>query len=626
MHTVNRVFFSFFVLFLCIFMQNTLYAATSSTTQSSVQNSGIKGIDSLPGTEIKPEDIQKHFPAPLKGDAKSIPLRPDAAPIMPALPIKKPISQNPTIPTVQKPSSSPLLPKIPNSSDSLPDFLTKNTTSPDTAKQSHPKHLPLSPLPLAGQTRETANASSPSVEQMVGQMIMAGFTGADLQSDAPILKLIKDGKVGGVYLEAIPAKTNENSLSQQNHAPLAMTSSGHKNPQAQKAISTIKVPLGQQGNIASPAQVRVLIATLQRALPTDAPKLWIGVEHEGGAVQSLRKDLGFDGLAAAAHLGQGSVENTEIAARSAGLEMASLGINFVLGPAGDVNVNPLSENIGKRFRSFGPNAEQVAAHVAAFNKGLTATKTLACIRNFPGTGSVVRGFATASSDGTPNFMESIPDMSASWQERELRPYAKNIKNIKAIQPALIYNRKVDSLHPVPLSSIFLGQILREQLGFTGLILSQDLRNLQPFFSLEESILQSVLAGSDVLLITEPAASPTQEGLPGLGNLGVLGGSKTKVIQEILGAEANNAETDTKQAGKESSPEALTKALLQQNLGKVLPGAFQADIKAKPTAGIATQATLVYETLLRLVKSGRIPEARIRQSWQRIQQAKDLIQK
>ncbi len=619
----NIQFLCFLLCFVCF---NTAFAATSTSTQAGTQNSGVTGIDALPGIEVTPEQMQKYFPAPLGGDAKSMPFTPNVAPVIPVLPMQPSQKTTSTPPTPSKRT-----PSIPTTADTLPDFLRQGQSPPLAPPKPNPTgQLPLTP-PSSGtagaplptkQSSQQGESDQPSLESMVGQMIMAGFTGTDLENDAPILKLIREGKVGGVFLEALPPEKKENAPLQSDHAPLAMVEGG-KQGLSPKETTPIKVPLQKQGNIASPTQLRMLVATLQRAVPENAFPLWIAVEQEGGTVQSLRKDLGFEGLAAAAHLGQGSVENTEIAARRAGIEMASLGINFVLGPAGDVNINPLSEDIGKRFRSFGPSPAQVAAHVAAFSKGLSATKVLPCIRNFPGTGSVVRGFNTpapTANQGT-NFMHSILDMSASWNERELSPYAKNVKIFGAVQPAFIYLRRFDSLHPAPLSRRILGELLREQLGFNGIVLSQDLRILEPFFSLENSILEAVLAGTDILLITEPAANvQAASSMPGLGDLGALnalGSLSTladgKVINEIIGTQSANTSGN--------SAENITKNLLRQSLGKVLPGAFQANVQAKPTAGIATQATLVYTILLKLVQSGRISESRIRQSWQRIHTAK-----
>ncbi len=720
------------MLFFCVVCAQ---AATSTSTSSAAQNAGVPGIDALPGIEITPEQMQKYFPAPLKGNAQGIQGGAGHAPYVPVLPMA-PSTPSSTMPS---PTSSPpslgtagqgrALPSVPEQESRLPSFLqsapaSSSTqikpktdsgaqipvydtatpvtpvapvapvarsseqnihTSPATAvphtpfsgagqnalpalipaqsgnqvpiapiQAPIPSAVPLAPaqgqqagrplpqeqqglIPAASQTNQVGGY--PSLEIMLGQMIMGGFTGTDLENDAPILTLIKQGKVGGVFLEALPlqaqASTSFGSMGQ-GVQPLALIQGGqgaHGSQTAQAGFLSqtqaqgLKVPLGPQGNIASPTQLRQLTATLQRAVPTNALPLWVAVEHEGGSVQSLRKDLGFEGLAAAAVLGQGTVENTEIAARRAGIEMASMGINFVLGPAGDVNVNALSENIGKRFRSFGPNPAQVTAHVLAFSRGLLATKVLPCLRNFPGTGSVVQGFAMSAST-TPNFLQTIPDLAASWQQAESTPYVKSIaQNFGgAMQPALVYHRGYDALYPVPLSQVVLQGILRGHLGFKGIILSPDLRALQPFYSLHDSILLAITAGVDILFISEPAATVAQQDTGmGLNALNILGqGLSAQQGTPQSPMQAMEKIMQDAKDGKNVDQAALSKALLQNSLGKVLPGAFQAQVKANPLKGRATQAELVYSALLQLVKNGRISEARIRQSWERIQSAKRAI--
>ncbi len=634
---MQRLLFFFIV---CVFWCHVTLAATSYTQGTSQQGSTVEGIPSLPGKEITPSDMQKHFPAPLGGSAPSLPFLPDAAPLIPALPLQqsknveeKETSQEKNIYYPQKPHVEPWVPT------SNPTPQTKEKSAEAKALEERFRQA-LQPSYVSDEQGENPLGEKvistnpkptgfPPLEVMLGQMLMAGFTGTEVERLSPIAKLIKEGKVGGVFLEPVPV---QKQTAGQEHELLAMAQSGLSAAQSAATLARVGIP----GNIESSGQARRLIATLQSFLPKDALPLWVAIEQEGGAVQTLRKDLGFAGLVSAARLGQGTEEQTEIAARRAGLEMAGLGINFVLGPAGDVNVNPLSENIGQRYRSFGVDADQVAAHVQAFGRGLLAAKVLPCLRNYPGTGSYVRGFApTASSFGQKNILESIADISGAWQLRELVPYERSLRaQVEAssqsapeqdtlqdasfaLQPALVYHRAYDAMYPVPLSSKMLTEMVRQQWGFQGLILSQDLRALQPFFSLEESVLQSVLAGADILFITEPPAmaDPASSPLAGLGVLSSLPGMGN--VQALAGLmdKAKNSEADMNE-------EALIQMLLQNQAGSFLPGAFGAEVKAKPLTGLATQAEKVYAVLEQLVKSGRISETRIRQSWLRIHHAKE----
>ncbi len=551
-----------------------------------------ESVQSLPGVEIKPEQMQEAFPTPLQQDSPHMDFIPNAAPLFPALDMHESGQQKAsprgqgtiqngvqqqqnqpkgTAPYVPAPKAVPNMPLSKPSSEqaSSPNNNNINITAPEQ------EHSPLINSTSQEQNIQdntaTSSLDNPSLEMMVGQMIMAGFSGGELEKEATILNLVRAGKVGGVFLVPTPKSSNANAPSQ-NQAPSA-----------------------KQENIYSPNQLRVLTAVLQGSVPQGGLPLFIATEQEGGKVQSLRTDLGFSGLKAAASLGQGTVESTEIAARSAGLEMAGLGINFVLAPAGDINVNPLSEDIGKRFRSFGPNPQGVAGHVIAFGKGLAAAKVLPCLRNFPGTGSRMGGFAASPNVGnTKNILYDIPDIGASWQSRELIPYTKAIENgwQGAIQPALVYHRALDALHPASLSRTLVHGILRGRMGFDGIVLSQDMRSLQPQYSLEAGIVQSILAGVDIILISEPAhlhAAP-QNALP---------------FEELL-----NGSDD------------LTKQLLKQGLGKAMPGmGFDAMLTQKIQTGHADEATKVYDILLNAVRNGRIPMDNIRASWKRILKAK-----
>ncbi len=656
---------------LCFFCSTAAFAATSVTQISGGLDVGSGGIPTLPGREITPEEMQQHFPAPLKGSAQALPFIPDAAPLIPVLSLDKksetpentvPYPSSPTAPSFSPSLSMEPLPPKPSTASSGTDNTEK---SPEQKNLEEHFRRALQPSATVGQhvdeaalgqaviSTDPSPTGFPALEVMIGQMVLAGFTGLEVERQSPIVKLITAGKVGGVFLEPVPVQkktSNQEDL-------LAMAPTGMPAQQSAHLLAQVGLP----GNVASPLQVRRLIATLQSFIPEKSLPLWVAIEQEGGTAQTLRPDLGFTGLMSAARLGQDSVEQTEIAARRAGLEMGGLGINMALGPAGDVNVNPLSEHMGQRFRSFGSDAQKVTEHVLAFGRGLRAAKVLPCLRNFPGTGSYVRGFApvaaaTQSPSGQKNILENIPDISGTWQQRELSPYVNSLSlqaeagaiskdatqnrfPVFALQPALVYHRGYDAMRPVPLSTALLQNMVRQQWQFEGLIVSQDLRALQPFFSLEESILQSVLAGVDILLISEPPAmvNPASSPLAGLGVLSSLPGMGN--MEALVGLMQKNTSETANEGDK--SEEELVQMLLQNQAGQMLsgiPGAenipglsqfsqmsgMAAQVQAKPLTGLATEAEKVYAILLQLVKSGRISEARIGQSWLRIHKTKQSL--
>jgi beta-N-acetylhexosaminidase len=302
--------------------------------------------------------------------------------------------------------------------------------------------------------------TKPDLSIMLGQMIMVGFSGFELSAGHPLAEEIRTGRVGNVILFERDAR-------------------------------------GVAKNIASPAQLRLLTASLQKFAPRP---LFIAVDQEGGLVQRLRPERGFEGGPAAAALGRGSPEKTRLTARRMGLEMAALGINLDLAPVADVNTNPLNPIVGALQRSFGADPRSVSAHVRAFGEGLAQAGVAPCMKHFPGHGS-----SGVDSHDLP------PDISASWRPEELVPYAENLKQgwPGAVMPGHLFHRGLDALYPASLSGRILGGLLRGRLGFDGVIISDDLQMgaVTVSHSAEERILLAVEAGVDILLFGNNSGAP-----------------------------------------------------------------------------------------------------------------------
>jgi beta-N-acetylhexosaminidase len=295
---------------------------------------------------------------------------------------------------------------------------------------------------------------------MIGQMIMIGFNGFELLDTAPLLASIRAGRAGNVIL-------------------------------FERGVLT-----GPK-NIESPAQVRLLTARLQKAAPRP---LFIAVDQEGGRVQRLKPEHGFEGSPSASALGGGNPSATHQAARRMGLEMAAVGINFDFAPVADLNINPLSPIIGAMQRSFGAEPHRTAAHVLAFGEGLIQAGVAPCLKHFPGHGSARED----SHDG-------LPDISATWQPAELIPFQKAIQAgwTGAVMPGHLYHRSLDALRPASLSAPILNGLLRGKMGFTGVIVSDDMQMgaVTGAYSLEERILFAVEAGVDMLLFSNNSRMP-----------------------------------------------------------------------------------------------------------------------
>lgn len=292
------------------------------------------------------------------------------------------------------------------------------------------------------------------IRDMIGQMLLVGFRGTEVDRDSPILRDIREYNLGGVILF-------------------------DRDVQLQSA----------ERNIQSPEQVRALTASLQAAARVP---LFVAVDQEGGRVRRFREDRGFAPAPSAKAMGQGSFDQTRLEGERTGKLLADLGVNLNFAPVADVDVNPQSPAIGALERSFSADPDLVALHADAFCRGLLAQGVLPCLKHFPGHGS-------ASVDSH----RGLTDISATWTPAELRPYETLIplKASPLIMTGHLFLRQLDDAYPSTLSRAVLTGLLRQRLGFEGVIVSDDMqmRAIADHYGPAEALLLAVEAGVDVLV-------------------------------------------------------------------------------------------------------------------------------
>lgn len=248
-------------------------------------------------------------------------------------------------------------------------------------------------------------------------------------------------------------------------------------------------------NIGSPRQVAELVRALRAAAPADLPFL-VAADQEGGLVQRLRRPLTEwpDMLSVAA---AGDVTRTEAVGRALAAELAVLGIGWNFAPVLDVHTNPSNPVIGNR--SFGQTAEAVIAHALSFWRGMRAVGVLGCGKHFPGHGDT--------------RTDSHVDLPAVAHDRErlraieLAPFVAAARaGIEALMTAHVMFPALDPQQPATLSRPILTTLLREEIGFAGLVVSDDLgmRAVADRWPIEEIVVEGLLAGIDHFLIREPA--------------------------------------------------------------------------------------------------------------------------
>lgn len=312
-------------------------------------------------------------------------------------------------------------------------------------------------------------ACRPSLDAMVGQMIMTGFhgdgAGANAADFAAIIEQVRAGQVGGVILFDVDVS--------------GLVAQGFSTADAKKQIFS--------SNIKNLAQVRALTAQLQAAAPK---KLLIAVDQEGGRVQRLKPEHGFASIPSAADLGQGAVAHTFDVAYDLGTRLAALGINVDFAPVLDVNVNPKSPAIGAMNRSFSSNPDVVAAQADAFARGLSAAGVAYSFKHFPGHGSA----------GTDSHL-GLTDVSKTYKDYELEPWRRVLANSAPnamVMVAHLVNNNIDDL-PASLSKKTIDML--RAMGFDGVVVSDDMDMgaITNEYGRETAILMAINAGNDILV-------------------------------------------------------------------------------------------------------------------------------
>lgn len=217
-----------------------------------------------------------------------------------------------------------------------------------------------------------------------------------------------------------------------------------------------------QRNVVDAAQLRTLCGELRALIEeeTGLPPL-IAIDQEGGVVTRLGPDSAVT-PSAMALAATGDPESALIAGRIIGRELSAMGVNFDLAPVLDVNSNPLNPVIGAR--SFGDDPAQVAAFGCAMIRGIQESGVLACAKHFPGHGDT----AVDSHLGLPRVDKSRAELEAC----ELVPFRAAVKaGVAAVMSSHILFPMAEEGMPATLSRRVMTGLLREELGFEGLIVS-----------------------------------------------------------------------------------------------------------------------------------------------------------
>ena len=301
------------------------------------------------------------------------------------------------------------------------------------------------------------NKEEKELKEKIAQMLMVGFRGTELTPDNHIYNDIKDLKIGGVILFEYDAPTK-----------------------------------ARPRNIESEAQLTKLIADMQAIANT---KLLISIDQEGGKVNRLKETYGFPTTVSAQYLGELNNPDTTAlwAGRTAEL-LYRMGINLNFAPSVDIDVNPENPIIGKIERSFSSDPQVVTDNARIWVTEHKKCGVINSLKHFPGHGS----------SKTDTHL-GLTDVTDNWTEAELAPYKALISEglCDMVMTSHVFNAKLDPEYPATMSKTILTGILREQLGYNGVIVTDDMAMgaIVEHYNFEEALEKTVNAGADILILS-----------------------------------------------------------------------------------------------------------------------------
>ncbi|KAB2890131.1 MAG: glycoside hydrolase family 3 protein [Desulfobulbaceae bacterium] len=293
------------------------------------------------------------------------------------------------------------------------------------------------------------------LEQQIAQLLLIGFKGDGLLPHGTLASDLRDLRLGGVILF--------------------------------DRLLAEKLP---DNNIRSAEQTSRLCTQLQDCAGGD---LLIAVDQEGGMVSRFKAERGFPVTASAGSLGRATTADTAASAAITAEMLARLGINLNLAPVVDLDLERDNPIIGRYERSFSADPAAVCLHAEAWIGAHRQRGILSCLKHFPGHGSAV-------ADSHLGFV----DISDSWREEELLPYRSLIDSGKAdlVMIGHLFNRRLDPLLPATLSPAVIGGLLRRDLGFTGVVITDDMqmRAITERYGLVQACVMALTAGVDIIIV------------------------------------------------------------------------------------------------------------------------------
>jgi beta-N-acetylhexosaminidase len=250
-------------------------------------------------------------------------------------------------------------------------------------------------------------------------------------------------------------------------------------------------------NVDSPRQLMELNSELSSlTLENNGLAPFITIDQEGGIVSRLHGEMNlYPGAMACSAAGIGHTART---ARIMAGHLKKMGFNMNLAPVADINCNPRNPIVGPR--SYGETPEIVSEQILEFCEATLTEGIIPVVKHFPGHGDTEVDSHLA--------LPSLPFSRKELEQREMVPFIRAIEEeVPAIMVAhMLIPSLDDSGLPSSLSKKIIQQLLRESLGFKGLVLTDclEMQGVQASFKTEEAVKKAVTAGADLLFISHSA--------------------------------------------------------------------------------------------------------------------------
>ncbi len=295
-------------------------------------------------------------------------------------------------------------------------------------------------LPLWGST----------LDEEISSMIMVGFRGLEASDNPHLIEQLEAGYIGGLILfdYDVPSKT-----------------------------------WGR--NITSSAQLKELTNQLQQA---STIPLFFAIDEEGGNVSRLNEKNGFPTTLSQEELGKGDPTYTFQQAKEIAQRLQEHGIHINFAPV----VDGLKKGsfIAAKQRAFSSDPNLIIQHAQEVVTAHRQEGVVACIKHFPGLGSAI-------GDTHLGFV----DNTSVWTEEECIPFQALIEEVNMVMVGHSWNTHLDDQWPASLSPWVITQLLRKEMGYAGVVITDDLQMgaIANQYAFETVIRQTIDAGVDILL-------------------------------------------------------------------------------------------------------------------------------